>query len=97
MIIMSNCTAMFMVSLLFLVTNIIIMVDTHTHTVFTNAAFSSSAQFFVALGVLTMLYVLGAILVYMLFITPELFMAKWIVIGVSLYHHLYFVLLNRQT
>ena len=34
------------------------------------------------MGVLTMLYVIGAILVYMFFITPELYLAKWIVIGV---------------
>ena len=30
-----------------------------------------------------MIYVLGAILIYMLFINPDLFMAKWLVIGVS--------------
>ena len=30
-----------------------------------------------------MIYALGAILIYMLFINPDLFMAKWLVIGVS--------------
>ena len=44
---------------------------------------SGSSQFFVAVGVLTLIYVLGATLVYILFITPELFLAKWLVIGVS--------------
>lgn len=48
---------------------------------FRNLPLSSSAQFFVAMGVLTMIYVIGALLVYMLFITPDLFMAKWLVIG----------------
>ncbi len=46
---------------------------------------ASSAQFFVAMGVLTMIYAGGAIVVYMLFITPELYLAKWIVIGVRVY------------
>ncbi|XP_064400768.1 synaptophysin-like protein 1 [Halichondria panicea] len=46
-----------------------------------NVLLASSAQFFVAMGVLTMIYAGGAIVVYMLFITPELYLAKWIVIG----------------
>ena len=44
---------------------------------------NTSAEFFVAMGVLTMLYVIFALLVYVLFITPELFLAKWLVVGVS--------------
>ena len=50
-----------------------------------NVLLASSAQFFVAMGVLTMIYAGGAIVVYMLFITPELYLAKWIVIGVRVY------------
>ncbi len=50
-----------------------------------NVLLASSAQFFVAMGVLTMIYVGGAIVVYVLFITPELYLAKWIVIGVRVY------------
>lgn len=46
-------------------------------------ALSSSAQFFVAMGLLTIIYVVGALLVYVMFITPELFLAKWLVIGVG--------------
>jgi len=49
---------------------------------FSTSPLSSSAQFFVAMGVLSMIYVVGALLVYVLFITPELFMAKWLVLGV---------------
>ena len=57
---------------------------THTHTgITTTHPLSGSAQFFVALGVLTIIYVVGAVLIYMLFITPELYLAKWLVIGVS--------------
>ena len=52
-------------------------------TQFSTRAFSSSAQFFVALGVLTMIYVIAALLIYMMFIIPDLFIAKWLVIGVS--------------
>ena len=47
------------------------------------APFSSSAQFFVALGVLSMFYVIAALIVYILFITPDLVWAKWLVIAVS--------------
>ena len=50
---------------------------------YTTQVFSTSAEFYVAMGVVTMLYVVGALLIYMLFITPDLFMAKWLVIGVS--------------
>ena len=50
---------------------------------FSQLALAGSAQFFVAMGILTILYVIGAVLVYLLFITPKLFMAKWLVIGVS--------------
>lgn len=49
---------------------------------FPHRTFSSSAQYFVAMGVLTMLYVIAAVIMYMFFITPKLFLAKWIVIGV---------------
>ena len=52
-------------------------------TRFGTPVLSTSAQFFVAMGVLTMLYVVGAVLVYLMFITPDLFLAKWLVIGVS--------------
>jgi len=45
--------------------------------------FSSSAEFFVAMGVLSMVYVIVALIVYILFITPDLVLAKWLVIGVS--------------
>ncbi len=50
---------------------------------FDSGAFSGSAQYFVGMGVLTMLYVIVVIPVYMLFITPDLFLAKWLVVGVS--------------
>ena len=50
---------------------------------FDSGTFSGSAEYFVAMGVFTMLYVIVAILVYIFFITPELFLAKWLVIGVS--------------
>lgn len=45
--------------------------------------FSTSAEFFVAMGVLSMVYVIVALIVYILFITPDLVLAKWLVIGVS--------------
>ena len=50
---------------------------------FSRKTFSTSAQYFVGMGVLTMLYVIGAIIVYMLFISPEFYMAKWLILGVS--------------
>ena len=52
--------------------------------IFSRQTFYGSAQFYVAMGVFTMLYVIGALIIYILFITPELFMAKYLVIVVSL-------------
>ena len=53
--------------------------------VFSRQIFYSSAQYYVAMGVFTMLYVIGALIIYVVFITPELFMAKYLVIVVSLH------------
>ena len=52
--------------------------------VFSRQIFYSSAQYYVAMGVFTMLYVIGALIIYVVFITPDLFMAKYLVIVVSL-------------
>ena len=43
--------------------------------------FSSSVQFFAAVGVLSMFYVIAALIMYILFITPAC--VKWLVIAVS--------------
>ena len=45
--------------------------------------FSGRSGYFVAMGVLSMIYVIAAIVVYMLFLIPELFLVKWLVVGVS--------------
>ena len=57
--------------------------DTSSNIIFSRQTFYGSAQFYVAMGVFTMLYVIGALIIYILFITPELFMAKYLVIVVS--------------
>ena len=46
-------------------------------------AFNGRSGYFVAMGVLSMIYVIAAIVVYMLFLIPDLFIVKWLVIGVS--------------
>ena len=53
-------------------------------SLFSRQIFYGSAQYYVAMGVFTMLYVIGALIIYIVFITPELFMAKYLVIVVSL-------------
>ena len=45
--------------------------------------FSGRSGYFVAMGVLSMIYVIAAIIVYMLFLIPDLFLVKWLVVGVS--------------
>ena len=52
--------------------------------IFSRQIFYGSAQYYVAMGVFTMLYVIGALVIYIVFITPDLFMAKYLVIVVSL-------------
>lgn len=46
-------------------------------------SFNGRSGYFVAMGVLSMIYVIVAIVVYMLFLIPDLFLVKWLVIGVS--------------
>ena len=53
-------------------------------SIFSRQIFYGSAQYYVAMGVFTMLYVIGALVIYIVFITPDLFMAKYLVIVVSL-------------
>ena len=45
--------------------------------------YNGRSGYFVAMGVLSMIYVIAAIFVYMLFLVPDLFIVKWLVIGVS--------------
>ena len=47
---------------------------------FSHKTFSSSAQYFVGMGVLSMLYNIAAIIIYILFVTPKLW---WLILGVS--------------
>ena len=52
---------------------------------FDTRSFAGFAQFFVAMGVLSFLYCLGILFVYVLFINPKLPFAKWIILFVSLH------------
>ena len=60
--------------------------------IFSRRTFYGSAQYYVAMGVFTMLYVIGALIIYVVFITPDLFMAKYLVVVVSLDKIFYVVL-----
>ena len=50
---------------------------------FDTRSFAGFAQYFVAMGVLSFLYCLGILFVYVLFINPQLSFAKWIILFVS--------------
>ena len=50
---------------------------------FRSKNFAGFAQYFVAMGVLTFLYCLGILLVYVIFINPDLPFAKWLIAFVS--------------
>ena len=50
---------------------------------FENKGFSNMAEFFVVMGVFTFLYCLVALPVYVIFITPKMPFAKWIIVAVS--------------
>ncbi|CAI8014674.1 Synaptophysin [Geodia barretti] len=47
---------------------------------FDTRSFAGFAQYFVAMGVLSFLYCLGILFVYILFINPQLSFAKWIIL-----------------
>ena len=53
---------------------------------FDTRSFAGFAQFFVAMGVLSFLYCLGILCIYVLFINPQLPFAKWIIVFVSFPH-----------
>lgn len=52
---------------------------------FDTRSFAGFAQFFVAMGVLTFLYCIGIVIVYVLFINPKLPFAKWLLVFVSFF------------